>query len=255
MTKMDPVPAAKRTGSFPVEIIVPIGFAVAGLLGGWLDGRWTGLFWVAAGYLGVCMVTVELLGRALNAKLVTTPVATTPVAKRERYVSDPGAQALSILQRGENCSWYSIDRTTEQHEGFDCLEIYWRTEVERPEENEFGYGRGPFELKAGFRVRWHVAVTGHSYVEAVGLDLLTTILEARALADRLIVRARTAKAMGHEHPELEAWKARGAERKYSFHGLDVDKWSVRLDYPGGLSWAEDPDLDKAVANALAKAPV
>jgi len=65
------------------------------------------------------------------------------------WVADPEKQALEMLQRGENCDWYSIKHSDEQHEAFDCLEIYWRTNVECPEQNEFHYGRGPFELKAG----------------------------------------------------------------------------------------------------------
>lgn len=181
------------------------------------------------------------------------PTSSTPSATYG-WCADPGKQALAILQRGENCDWYSIQHNNEQHEAFDCLEIYWRTNVEQPERNEFHYGRGPFELKAGFRVRWHVAASHHSYVEAVGLDLMSTILEAREQADRLIVRAKSADSMGHEHPDLEAWKAKGSKRKYSFNGLDLEKWYVRLDYPGGLSWAEHEDLEQAVSEALAKAP-
>jgi hypothetical protein len=169
-------------------------------------------------------------------------------------VRDPGKQALEILRSGENCDWYSIKHTDEQHEAFDSLEIYWRTNVEQPERNEFGYGRGPFELKAGFRVRWRVAGTHHSYVEAVGMDLMSTILEAREKADQLIARAQTVKEMGRKHPALEAWKAQGEKRDYSFYGLDIEKWNVRLDYPGGLSWAEHADLDQAVTEALTKAP-
>lgn len=169
--------------------------------------------------------------------------------------SDPGKQALEMLRRGENCDWYSITHNlNETHEGFDCLEIYWRTNVEHPEQNEFYYGRGPFELKAGFRVRWHVSATHHSYVEACGLDLLTTILEARERADQLIARAQVTDGMGCKHPALEAWKARGPDRKYDFNGLDLEKWSVRLEYPGGLSWAEHEDLDQAIVDALAKGP-
>ena len=168
---------------------------------------------------------------------------------------DPGKQALTMLQRGENCDWYSIKHSDEQHEAFDCLEIYWRTNVEQPEKNEFHYGRGPFELKAGFRVRWHVAATNHSYVEATGLDLMSTILEARERSDHLIARAKIVDAMGYKHPALEAWKAKGDKRDYSFHGLNSEKWSVRLDYPGGLAWADAPELEQAVVDALAKAPV
>jgi hypothetical protein len=171
------------------------------------------------------------------------------------WVADPGKQALEMLRAGENCDWYSIKHSDEQHEAFDCLEIYWRTNVECPDRNEFHYGRGPFELKAGFRVRWRVAGTHHSCVEAVGLDLMSTILDAREQADRLMLRAKTVKAMGNKHPALDAWKARGDKREYGFHGLDVEKWSVRLDYPGGLSWADAPELDQAAADALAKAPV
>lgn len=160
---------------------------------------------------------------------------------------------MALLQSGENCDWYSIQHTGEMHEAFDCLEIYWRTNVEHSERNP-GYGRGPFEPKAGFRVRWHVAATHHSYVEACGIDLLTTILEAREKADRLVARVALAAALGHKHSALDAWKERGPDRKYSFNGLDIENWVVRLDYPGGLSWAEHADLDRAVVDALAKAP-
>lgn len=172
-----------------------------------------------------------------------------PPARRK---PDPGAQALAILRRGENCDWYSIKHSDEMHEAFDCLEIYWRTNVEHPERNEFRYGRGPFELKAGFRVRWHVAATHHSHVEACGLDLMTTILEARALADRLAERAHL--AWSRSNPALEAWKARAPGRKYSFHGLDIDEWRVTLEFPGGYVWGASADLDQAVADALSKGP-
>lgn len=168
-------------------------------------------------------------------------------------VPDPGKQALEILQRGENCDWYSLQHTDELHEAFDCLEIYWRTYVEYPERNEHRYGRGPFELKAGFRVRWHVAATRHSYVEAVGLDLMSTILEARERADALCARTEEEKAMGSEHPILEEWKRAGPGRSYTWHGLDVDQWYVRVDFPGGTCWTKHPKLDHAVLNVLAKA--
>ena len=169
-------------------------------------------------------------------------------------VPDPGKQALAMLQRGDDCNWYSIKHDhNEMHEAFDCLEIYWRTEVEHLDQNKYGY-RGPFESKAGFRVRWHVAATNKSHVEAYGLDLMTTILEARELADRAVERKTRVVAMDQKHPVLEAWKERGEKREYSFHGLDLEKWSVRLDYPGGLAWADHADLEQAVVDALLKAP-
>ena len=171
------------------------------------------------------------------------------------FVQDPGKQAIEMLRRGENCDWYSVKHNpNEMHEAFDCLEIYWRTEVECPERNEFGYGRGPFESKAGFRVRWHVSATHHSYVEAVGLDLLATIFEARDEADKLVARGQKAAAMGYAHPALEDWKTKEPKRKYNFDGNDLEKWRVRLEYDGGLAWAEHADLDQAVADALRKAP-
>jgi hypothetical protein len=185
-----------------------------------------------------------------EAAIQTSPVRAFAASAR---VPDPGKQALEILQRGENCDWYSIQHTDEQHEAFDCLEIYWRTNVEHPERNELRYGRGPFELKAGFRVRWHVAATRHSYVEAVGLDLMTTILEARERADALCARMAEEKAMGSEHPILEEWKRAGPGRSYTWHGLDVDQWYVRVDFPGGTCWTKHPKLDHAVLNVLAKA--
>ncbi len=164
---------------------------------------------------------------------------------------DPGKQALLMLQRGDDCDWYSIKHSNEMHEAFDCLEIYWRTKVQKKSAD--GCSRR-FEDRAGFRVRWHVASSNTSYSEAYGLDLMTTILEARELADRQRERAAIAEAMGYNHPALEAWAAGGEKRQYSFHGLDLEKWHVRLNYPGGLSWAEHPDLDQAVADALAKSP-
>jgi len=170
-------------------------------------------------------------------------------------VGDPGKQALEMLRRGENCDWYSIKHDPgEMHEAFDSLEIYWRTNVEQPEKNGYHIERGPFELKAGFRVRWRVAATNRSYVEAVGLDLLTTIREARELADRLVERQQLARSMEYRVPMLEAWKARGSKRRYSFHGLDIDKWYVRLEFPGGIVWAEEPSIYEAATAALAKAP-
>lgn len=212
-------------------------------------------------FFGALVVLVVVIWRLFPPESAAEPVA--PPVREEAPVHeepppppvvDPGAQALAILRRGENCNWYSIEHTNEQHEAFDCLEIYWRTKVEHPERNELHYGRGPFELKAGFRVRWHVAATHHSYVEACGIDLLTTILEARELADRLTARSKILEELGYEHPALEVWKAKGPERKYSFHGLDIEKWNVRLEYPGGLAWAEHAELRLAVADALAKAP-
>ena len=168
---------------------------------------------------------------------------------------DPGKQALEMLQRGDDCEWYSITHNdNEMHEAFDCLEIYWRTEVERSDRNELGYGRGPFESKAGFRVRWRVAATHRSYVEAYGIDLMSTILEARELADRSIRRNSLVTAMERKHSKLEDWKSREDGRKYEFHGLDLEKWRVRLEYPGGNAWAEHEDLEQAVAAALSKGP-
>lgn len=181
-------------------------------------------------------------------------IAQPPPPPSSRHVPDPGKQALAILQRGENCNWYSIEHTNEMHEAFDCLEIYWRTEVEQPEKNEFQYGRGPFELKAGFRVRWHVAGACTSYVEAVGLDLMSTILEARELADRHVARAQVGEDMDWKHPRLEAWKSGGIKRKYSFHGLDLEEWRVSLEYPGGYAYGNHENLDQAVEDALGKAP-
>lgn len=199
-------------------------------------------------------LAVLLFGWAVYMIVMYSPKKEQPVPPREQDVSDPGKQALQMLQRGDDCDWYSIKHSNEMHEAFDCLEIYWRTEVEHHDQNVLGHGRGPFESKAGFRVRWHVASTHTSYCEAYGLDLMTTILEARELADRLRLRATTAKRMDQKHPALDAWKANGPARKYSFHGLDVENWHVRLDYPGGLSWAEHAELEQAVAEALAKAP-
>ena len=220
--------------------------------------------WLVAGYCWIVWRTAARENYVRRAQAMAAdsaaPTKLSALATVEEFVAtygwcpDPGKQALEMLRAGENCDWYSIEHSNEQHEAFDCLEIYWRTNVEQPERNEFGYGRGPFELKAGFRVRWRVAGTHRSYVEAVGLDLMSTILDAREQADRLIVRAQTVKAMGNKHPMLDAWKARGDKREYGFHGLDVEKWNVRLDYPGGFAWADAPELDQAVADALAKAP-
>jgi hypothetical protein len=86
------------------------------------------------------------------------------------------------------------------------------------------------------------------------MDLMDTILQARTLADQHVARNELVAAMGDKHPLLEAWKARGPDRTYSFHGLSLDKWSVRLDYPGGLSWADHADLDQAVHEALKQTP-
>ena len=209
-----------------------------------------------------------VVGFGLGAGLVAARAAVRTLAQAPRPSSaarhfpqpskppvDPGKQALAMLQRGDDCDWYSIDHTNEPHEAFDSLEIYWRTMVEHPDQNALRYGRGPFELKAGFRVRWRVAGTHHSYVEAVGLDLLTTILEAREEADRLIDRVRIAAEMGQKHPALEAWREGGEKRKYSFHGLSPEKWFVSIEYPGGMHWAEHQELDQAVADVLGRAGV
>lgn len=190
-------------------------------------------------------------GRALRAETRSS----ISIAKREwKAVPDPGKQALEMLRRGENCDWYSVKHSDEQHEAFDCLEIYWRTNVEHPERNELRWGRGPFEPKAGFRVRWRVAATRHSCVEACGMDLLTTILDAREQVDRIVERNRLVDSVGGKHPTLEVWRSKSPEREYDFDGLDLESWRVSLRYPGGNAWSRHADLDQAVTDALSKAP-
>ncbi len=237
---------------------------VSGVLG-WVlffaavTGNWIAAAGLAFGVTVSC--TAALIVDALSDRwwIDPSPVATavlpeTPAIKRSRRPPDPGKQALEMLRRGDDCDWYSIRHDErEMHEAFDHLEIYWRTEVERRDLNEHGWGRGPFESKAGFRVRWRVAAA-RSCAEAYGLDLMSTILEARRLADQHIQRNQIAAATDHKHAALEAWKSLGEGRGYDFDGLNLEYWRVSLEFPGGRVWATHANLDQAVTDALAKAP-
>lgn len=210
--------------------------------------------WICCAFVVLVITVLDRMvreGRPSAPTAVKTPPAGDElVAEPTARHLDPGKQALMILQRGDDCDWYSIVRNDEEmHEGFDCLEIYWRTQVSKPSS---GYGR-QFEERAGFRVRWHVAASDKGYIEAYGLDLMSTILEARALVDQHVERGEIVRAMGYKHPTLEEWKKSGVGREYDFGGLDLKEWRVNLRYPNGRAWAKHEDLNQAVYDALARA--